>query len=85
MADTRFCNQRGILSDLGAKWKSKMCIALNPGRGLFCDFLCKNEQAHFGVGITRGKMMDTNLKFSLITTDYCLGVIVAFSLTAILH
>ncbi|HFT7628274.1 TPA: YnhF family membrane protein [Klebsiella pneumoniae] len=30
-------------------------------------------------------MMDTNLKFSLITTIIDLGVIVAFSLTAILH
>ena len=30
-------------------------------------------------------MMDTNLKFSLITTGIALGVIVAFSLTAILH
>ena len=30
-------------------------------------------------------MMDTNLKFSLITTIIALGVIVAFSLTAILH
>lgn len=30
-------------------------------------------------------MMDTNLKFSLITTIISLGVIVAFSLTAILH
>ncbi|HBX9485092.1 TPA: YnhF family membrane protein, partial [Klebsiella pneumoniae] len=28
--------------------------------------------------------MDTNLKFSLITTIIALGVIVAFSLTAIL-
>ncbi len=40
----------------------------------------------FGVGITkREKVMDTNLKFSLITTIIALGVIVAFSLTAILH
>ena len=30
-------------------------------------------------------MMDTNLTFSLITTIIALGVIVAFSLTAILH
>lgn len=30
-------------------------------------------------------MMDTYLKFSLITTVIALGVIVAFSLTAILH
>ncbi|EPY6939988.1 YnhF family membrane protein [Klebsiella pneumoniae] len=30
-------------------------------------------------------MMDTNLKFSLITTIIALAVIVAFSLTAILH
>ena len=30
-------------------------------------------------------MMDTNLKFSLITTIIARGVIVAFSLTAILH
>ncbi|EPJ0450089.1 YnhF family membrane protein [Klebsiella variicola] len=30
-------------------------------------------------------MMDTNLKFSLFTTVIALGVIVAFSLTAILH
>lgn len=30
-------------------------------------------------------MMDTNLKFSMITTVIALGVIVAFSLTAILH
>ncbi|EPV8434427.1 YnhF family membrane protein [Klebsiella variicola] len=30
-------------------------------------------------------MMDTNLKFSLLTTVIALGVIVAFSLTAILH
>ncbi|MCU7625019.1 YnhF family membrane protein [Klebsiella pneumoniae] len=30
-------------------------------------------------------MMDTNLKNSLITTIIALGVIVAFSLTAILH
>lgn len=30
-------------------------------------------------------MMGTNLKFSLITTIIALGVIVAFSLTAILH
>ncbi|CAM3333881.1 TPA: YnhF family membrane protein [Klebsiella variicola] len=30
-------------------------------------------------------MMDTNLKFSLITTVIALGVIVTFSLTAILH
>lgn len=30
-------------------------------------------------------MKDTNLKFSLITTVIALGVIVAFSLTAILH
>lgn len=30
-------------------------------------------------------MMDTNLKFSLITTVIALGMIVAFSLTAILH
>ncbi|MEH8418203.1 YnhF family membrane protein [Klebsiella pneumoniae] len=30
-------------------------------------------------------MMDTNLEFSLITTIIALGVIVAFSLTAILH
>ena len=30
-------------------------------------------------------MMDTNLKFSLITPIIALGVIVAFSLTAILH
>ncbi|MGH5132110.1 YnhF family membrane protein [Klebsiella pneumoniae] len=30
-------------------------------------------------------MMDTNLKFSLITMIIALGVIVAFSLTAILH
>lgn len=30
-------------------------------------------------------MMDTNLKFSLITTIIALCVIVAFSLTAILH
>ncbi|HFT3187603.1 TPA: YnhF family membrane protein [Klebsiella variicola] len=30
-------------------------------------------------------MMDTNLKFSLITTVIALGVIVAFSLTAILN
>ena len=30
-------------------------------------------------------MMDTNLKFSLITKIIALGVIVAFSLTAILH
>lgn len=30
-------------------------------------------------------MMDTNLKFSLITTIIAFGVIVAFSLTAILH
>ena len=30
-------------------------------------------------------MMDTNLKFSLITTIIALEVIVAFSLTAILH
>ncbi|EKJ5237986.1 TPA: YnhF family membrane protein [Klebsiella pneumoniae] len=29
--------------------------------------------------------MDTNLKFSLITTIIALGVIVAFSLTAVLH
>ncbi|HBX5969790.1 TPA: YnhF family membrane protein [Klebsiella pneumoniae] len=29
--------------------------------------------------------MDTNLMFSLITTIIALGVIVAFSLTAILH
>ena len=29
-------------------------------------------------------MMDTNLKFSLITTIIALGVIVAFSLTAII-
>ncbi|ULI82076.1 YnhF family membrane protein [Klebsiella pneumoniae] len=29
--------------------------------------------------------MDTNLKFSLITTIIALSVIVAFSLTAILH
>ncbi|HBV9344418.1 TPA: YnhF family membrane protein [Klebsiella pneumoniae] len=29
--------------------------------------------------------MDTNLKFSLITTIIALGVIVAFNLTAILH
>ncbi|WP_224677607.1 YnhF family membrane protein [Escherichia coli] len=29
--------------------------------------------------------MDTNLKFSLITTIIALGVIVAISLTAILH
>ncbi|HEE0518232.1 TPA: YnhF family membrane protein [Klebsiella pneumoniae] len=29
--------------------------------------------------------MDTNLKFSLITTIIALGVIVAFCLTAILH
>ncbi|EPY5342047.1 YnhF family membrane protein [Klebsiella quasipneumoniae] len=29
--------------------------------------------------------MDTNLKFSLITSIIALGVIVAFSLTAILH
>lgn len=30
-------------------------------------------------------MMDTNLQFSLITTIIALGVIFAFSLTAILH
>ncbi|CDL07404.1 hypothetical protein [Klebsiella pneumoniae IS43] len=48
--------------------------------------MCKNEQAHFWCGDNkREKMMDTNLKFSLITTIIALGVIVAFSLTAILH
>ncbi len=61
-----------------------MCIALNPGR-FFAIFCAKMSKLTFGVGITRGKMMDTNLKFSLITTIIALGVIVAFSLTAILH
>ncbi len=60
-----------------------MCIALNPGR--FCDFFAKMSKLTFGVGITRGELVDTNLKFSLITTIIALGVIVAFSLTAILH
>ncbi|HBT8888764.1 TPA: YnhF family membrane protein [Klebsiella pneumoniae] len=40
----------------------------------------------FGVGITRGKNDGYQfIKFSLITTIIALGVIVAFSLTAILH
>jgi hypothetical protein len=39
----------------------------------------------FHVGIIRGKLMDTNLKFSLTTTIIVLGLIVAAGLTAVLH
>lgn len=72
------------MSDLGAKWKSKN-VHRPKSRKIFAIFCAKMSKLTFGVGITRGKMMDTNLKFSLITTIIALGVIVAFSLTAILH
>jgi hypothetical protein len=71
------------LSDLAAKGKSKMCIALKHGR--FLRDCAKMSKLTFHVGITGEKLMDTDLKFSLTTTIIVLGLIVAAGLTAVLH
>nr|WP_264766443.1 hypothetical protein [Klebsiella pneumoniae] len=69
MADT-LLNLRGILSDLGAKWKSKN-VHRPKSRKIFAIFCAKMSKLTFGVGITRGKNDGYQFKVFADHHDYC--------------
>ncbi|WP_427097450.1 hypothetical protein [Klebsiella variicola] len=69
MADT-LLNKRGILSDLGAKWKSKN-VHRPKSRKIFAIFCAKMSKLTFGVGITRGKNDGYQFKVFADHHGYC--------------